>query len=216
MASTDRGIGIPFILSELTVTPADGYIIPADASPNQGWYGGIQFTTAPFYQYNSGYEYDNTAITGTYEPFIAPATNPSSPNPNQGWYSGPIFEIDGYYGVVGASYTQSSVDLGLAQAVAANVVVGGTVGTLGSGTISAPSNTASGTNGSSTLITVGGNTGPQNFLMQAYESGGSCTGKVQRIWLATGGADLTGSQYTGTRCSPTPGTFSNFSILASW
>jgi hypothetical protein len=55
-----------------------------------------------------------------------------------------------------------------------------------------------------------------NYIMQAYESGGGCSGNVRRVWLAIGAQpDLIGAQYTGPRCSP-PGIFSNFSILAIW
>lgn len=57
---------------------------------------------------------------------------------------------------------------------------------------------------------------PKHFLMQAYESGGGCSGNVQRIWIATGVfPDITASQYSGTRCTP-PGTFSNFAVLTIW
>jgi len=64
------------------------------------------------------------------------------------------------------------------------------------------------------LLNFGGS--QHHYLMQAYESGGGCSGNVQRIWLAVGTApDLTGSQYSGTRCTP-PGTFANYSILAQW
>ena len=63
------------------------------------------------------------------------------------------------------------------------------------------------------------NKGPaslHNYLMQAYESGGGCSGNVQRVWIAVGvQPDLTAAQYNGTRCTP-PGVFSNFSVLASW
>lgn len=54
------------------------------------------------------------------------------------------------------------------------------------------------------------------FLMRAIESGGSCVGNQIRYWVATDEPDTDGSQYTGTRCSPTPGTFSNFTILSRW
>lgn len=57
---------------------------------------------------------------------------------------------------------------------------------------------------------------PTHWLMQAYEAGGSCSGNVARTWISVGGPDLTGAQYTGARCSPTPGTFSNYSILKAW
>jgi hypothetical protein len=56
----------------------------------------------------------------------------------------------------------------------------------------------------------------KHYLMQAYESGGGCSGNIQRIWISAGVLpDLTAIQYTGSRCTP-PGTFSNFSILAIW
>jgi len=67
-------------------------------------------------------------------------------------------------------------------------------------------------------VIIGGSsslpTGLRNWIMQAYESGGSCTGKVRRTWTSvSAGPDLSASQYSGSRCSPTPGTFSDFSFL---
>jgi hypothetical protein len=54
------------------------------------------------------------------------------------------------------------------------------------------------------------------YLMRAYESGGSCSGNVPRTWVVINAPDLTGAYYTGARCSPTPGTLSNFHVLAVW
>jgi hypothetical protein len=54
------------------------------------------------------------------------------------------------------------------------------------------------------------------YLMRAYESGGSCSGLIPRIWIVQNAPDTTGVLYLGARCSPTPGTFSNFCILAKW
>jgi len=54
------------------------------------------------------------------------------------------------------------------------------------------------------------------YLMRAYESGGSCSGTFIRTWVVVNAPDLTGAYYTGARCYPTPGTLSNFQVLAVW
>jgi len=71
---------------------------------------------------------------------------------------------------------------------------------------------ASGAAGSTTLPsgTV------KSFLMRAYETGGSCVGKVPRYWVVTTNPDTTASQYSGTRCSPTPGTLGDIQVIAVW
>jgi hypothetical protein len=63
------------------------------------------------------------------------------------------------------------------------------------------------------IIGGGGDPAPViRYKMRAVESGGGCVGVVYRVWEAVGTPDLTGTQYTGTRCSP-PGTFIEATIL---
>lgn len=193
MASTDRGTTSIFIHAESTITPA----VPTVPNTNQGWYGmpvSVTWLESSDIGASVGVSFFIHA-----ESKISPASTltPFLPSTSDGIYIG----VGQGFGTLDIS---TSINLGATQRFGA---FPGTTESLNQTfSITYPPYT-----------TVGGSSGPTHFLMQAYESGGSCSGNVERVWLATGSSpDLTAAQYTGPRCTPTPGTFSNFSVIFSW